>query len=457
MSAAYRHLHRRLMLVFTGFTLVVATLFAFYGVVFMYTVEDRFFAAQLEEEASFQLRERASTDAWAPPRGPHIRLHREPDTFPDDLLPDFSREPWRVEFPGHDGRHYHLRRIEAADGATAWLVAETSAQLVVRPMRNRIFRLLAWTAIIVAALSVAVGYWLAHRIAAPLSRLAATVDSMRPEELPERLPGRYPNDEVGVLARGLESLIRRIRDFIAREQEFTRDASHELRTPLAVIRSAGERLATEAGLGDSARQHLDHIRGSAAQLEQTVATLLALAREENTDTAMEPARILPVLERVVVEQSGLIEDKPVTVEVRVPADATLPVPGPVLHIVLSNLIGNAFAHSDAGEVRIDVERASLRIANHGHPIDPGLKASLHEPFAKRAGSEGFGLGLTIVSRLCRRHGLALEIECHDEVTVASISAMPFLAASAAPSTPSSAPPASTGAWPLPPANGRGRP
>jgi signal transduction histidine kinase len=86
---------------------------------------------------------------------------------------------------------------------------------------------------------------------------------------------RFPDDEVGMLARGLEALLQRIREFIVREQEFTRDASHELRTPLAVIRSAGECLMPPSRhCRERGRQHVDHIRGSAAQLEQTVATLL---------------------------------------------------------------------------------------------------------------------------------------------------------------------------------------
>jgi signal transduction histidine kinase len=420
MRAPYRRLHTRIMMVFTGFTLGVAGLFALYAVSFMYTVEDRFFNGQLAEEAGFQLQQHATTGRWSEPRSAHIRLHLDPHNFPEDLLPVYSRHPERKEFPGREGRHYHVLRFEAATAEVAWLVAETSEQLVVRPIRDRVLQLLAWTAAIVVALALLIAYWLARRTAAPLERLAAMVESMRPGELPDSLPGRFPNDEVGVLARGLESLIRRVRAFVAREQEFTRDASHELRTPLAVIRSAGERLATEPGLDDEARRLLEHILHSSAQLEQTIATLLALAREDNPAGAWEPERVLPIIERVVVEQAGLIEHKPVTVDVLVPATATLAVPSPVLHILLSNLVGNAFAHSEAGVVRVDMDADGLRIANHGYPVDAGLRSSIHEPFSRREGSAGFGLGLAIVHRLCSQHGLVLEFDSNDEVTVVTL-------------------------------------
>jgi methyl-accepting chemotaxis protein len=277
-----RRLQRRMMLVFTVFTLGVAGLFALYAVAFMYTVEDRFFNDQLAEEAGFQLQQHAATGRWSAPRNSHIRLYVAPEAFPGDLSQAHAESPRGTEFPGEDGRHYHVLRLETSSAEAAWLVTETSAQLVVRPMRERVVQLLAWSAVVVVALALLLAYWLARRTAAPLERLAAVVESMRPGELPDRLPGQFPNDEVGVLARGLESLIRRVREFIAREQEFTRDASHELRTPLTVIRSAGERLASEPGLRDSARRHLENILQSAGQLEQTITTLLALAREDAT-------------------------------------------------------------------------------------------------------------------------------------------------------------------------------
>jgi signal transduction histidine kinase len=420
MSKPYRRLHRRMMAIFTGFTFGVAALFALHAVNFMYVVEDRFFNGQLAEEAGFQVQQHAATGSWSAPRSAHIRLHVQPDTFPEDLSPAYARHPQRREFPGSAGRHYHVLRFETASADVAWLVAETSAQLVVRPMRDRVLQLLAWSAAVVVALALLIAYWLARRTAAPLERLAAMVESMRPGELPDSLPGRFPHNEVGVLAHGLESLIRRVRAFVAREQEFTRDASHELRTPLAVIRSASERLAVEPGLGADARRHLEHIRDSAAQLEQTIATLLALAREDTRAGAWEPERVLPIIERVVVEQSGLIEHKPVTVDVRVPATATLAVPAPVLHILLSNLVGNAFSHSEAGEVRIDMDAGGLRIANRGHPMDAGLRSSIHEPFSRREGSAGFGLGLAIVHRLCGQHDLELEFDSNDDVTVVTV-------------------------------------
>lgn len=421
MSPPTQRLQSRLMLAFAGFALFTAALFGLYAIAFMYAVEDAFFEAMLEQEVAAQLRQHAASGQWAEPRDAVMRIYADSASFPDDLKALHGAEPQRREFPGHDGRHYHLKAMNpTAPASPAWLVAEVSGQLVVRPMRDRVFLLLAGSGLLIMALALLTGYWLARRTAGPLSRLVALVNDMSPARLPRDFAPAFQDHEVGILARGLEALAGRIEAFIAREQEFTRDASHELRTPLAVIRSAAERLMTEPGLSEAGRQHVGHMRQSALQLEQTVTTLLSLAREDQPGATVAPVRILPILERVIVEQSPLLEGKEVVVDVAVPQGACLALPAPVLHILLSNLIGNAFAHTHAGDVWIDVDHGRLRIANSGDGIDPALRWQLQQPFSKREGSGGSGLGLAIIRRLCDRYAIDLRIDSAHDKAIASI-------------------------------------
>lgn len=428
MSAALRprrQLRHRLMLAFAGFALFVAALYGFYVVVFAYLVEDRFFQGLLQQEARAQLQHHAAHGRWTRPQLPFVSLHVDPDTLPDALGARLADEPWRREFPGVDGRHYHLELLDTpsaagAAGTRAWLLAEVSEQLVVRPMRGGIAQWLGWSSLVVLALALLLGAWLARRMTAPLSRLAALVDQADPDRLPAGFAGSFPDDEVGTLARGLERLIARVDDFVAREREFTRDASHELRTPLAVIRSACERLAARDDLDASSRRQIDHVHQSAQQLERTVSTLLALAREQHGIEPDGEVALLPLLERVIVEQAPLLDGRAVDVALDVAAATSAPWPANVLHIVLSNLIGNAFAHSASGVVAIDVDGGWLRIANPGGTLGEDAFA----PFAKGEASAGFGLGLAIVRRLCARHGIALRFDAAAGGTVARLALGP---------------------------------
>ncbi|TDK30701.1 sensor histidine kinase [Luteimonas terrae] len=411
-----KRLRNRLMYAFAGFALLVAALYGFYVVLFAYLVEDRSFEGLLQQEAEAQLAHHAAHGEWRAPSLPFLQLYVEPGTLPDGLSAQLEAEPWRREFPGLEGRHYHFHSLEPAPGvAPAWLVAEVSRQLVVRPMRGGIAQWLGWSSLVVLALALSAGAWLAHRLTAPLSRLAGLVDTASPSQLPADFSTGFPDDEVGTLARGLERLIRRVEDFVTRERAFTRDASHELRTPLAVIRSACERLGAREDLDDGIRAQVEHVRQSAQQLEQTVTTLLALAREDaNAEPAVEVA-LLPLVERVVVDHSQPASSD---VEVRIDVSNLLctRVPEGVLRIVLANLIGNALTHTRAGVVEIRADGDWLRISNPSRAVP----ADAFQPFVKGADSGGYGLGLGIAQRLCERHGIGLRFDSDGGTVVASV-------------------------------------
>ncbi len=403
-----RRLRNRMMLAFAGFTLVIATLFGLYAVLFVYTVEDQLFDTLLEREAAAQMAHHASHASWSVPRNGFMSVVERSEDLPDGIGRVLEEEPARREFPGADGRHYHLRLLDVpAPAARAWLVAEVSGLLAVRPMRAEMLQLLAWTGAFAVVLALVLGGWLARRTTAPLSRLATQVAQATPERWPSGFGNDFADDEVGLLARRLESLLARTHAFIEREREFTRDASHELRTPLAVIRAASERLSTDAGLSPGARASVEHVRQSATHLEQTIALLLALAREQTSvPTTTTENRVLPLLERVVIEQSPLLEGKPVQVAIDVPATVTTSLPAPVMQVLLANLIGNAFAHTHQGHVSVTADAEGLYIRNPGEAI----RDSDFAPFAKGEDSSGFGLGLSIVRRLCERHAIDLRFD-----------------------------------------------
>ncbi|GMV30230.1 MAG: hypothetical protein AMXMBFR59_23550 [Rhodanobacteraceae bacterium] len=400
-----RRLRHRLMLAFAAFTTLTAALFAFYAVTFMYVTEDEFFDNLLHQEAAIQQETRARTGAWGTPRLPFVRVHASSDALPDAIGEHLLQEPQRREFGAPGGRHYHVHPL-SDDGNGAWLAAEVSSQLVVRPMRDHVLGWLAGSALALVVVALLLGYWLAHRIAAPLARLAARVDGLDAGALPPDFAAEDADDEVTTLALALQRLTRRLHEQLVREREFTRDASHELRTPLAVIRMAAEGLAREP-LSPAGRGQLAHVQQSVRQLQQTMDTLLALARSEATTVEAPPIRVAPIVESVVIEQAILLENRLVEVHVAVDGSVTTTLPAPVLRLLLSNLIGNAFEHTLAGRVTITAAAGRLRIVNRSHGALEGPDADWSAPFVRREGSAGSGLGLAIVQRLAGRHGLAL--------------------------------------------------
>ena len=429
-TSGYRaRLRQRLMLAFTGYTVLVSALFGLFAMAFVYTVEDQFFDSALRQEAQAQDNSLRAGQGWREPAQDFIRLYRPGQALPEDLAQARLLEPRSRELSGEQGRHYHLWPLPEDRGL---LVAEVSGQLIVRPMRRQ---LLAWLGAWgggLALLALGLGWWLARRTSAPLARLAQAVAQSRPEQLPTDLAARYGDDEVGLLAAHLAQQNQRTREFIAREQAFSRDASHELRTPLAVLSLACERLAGQS-LPPAQTATLNSMRAALWQLQQTVELLLALSRESGPSPSpvsgqAQPLALLPQIEQLVLAHAPMLDQQGIELELEVPPALTRPWPPALTQLLLANLLGNALSHRQTPQIRISADAQHLSIANaSAAPPEAllGADAAGRQPGLKGEGSAGLGLGLSIVRRLAERQGLRLELQhASGWTTVSLMDALP---------------------------------
>ncbi len=413
-------LRTRIVRAFSAFAVAVAVLFGVSTAAFLYTIEDEFFNATLSEEAAI-LESRTSNDAgWGVPRHTWMSVHESTESLPTDLRTQLEREPRRTEFVGENGRHYHVRTLRgrgARDAAApTFLVAEVSSRLIVRPMRVELLEKWLLVELVILLLAVTIALRMARRVAQPLSTLADGLRDFDPTGPAHPIVVPNADAEVVVVAQALNDMRARVQALVARERAFTRDVSHELRTPLAVIRSTAAQALHDGRMQPQSQRLLSMALQSAEQMERTVASLLALARDNVPDRPATPTRILPTLEQVVVEQSLAIAGRDIALDLRVPADATVHVSNAVLHMLLSNLLGNAFAHTASGMVSVAFADGTLRITNpvddDGREFSAADTDRLAVPGVRRDNSPGYGFGLDIVRRLCARAGLLLDWRAH---------------------------------------------
>lgn len=399
-------LHLRWMLALALFTGVVTALFGLFAMTFVYTVEDRFLDRLLSQEAVAQKAHRQEHGRWGRTSADFIVLHESSASLPAEVAQLLAQEPKRREVAGRDGRHYHLLALEEPDRAP-WLVAEVSQQLIVRPIRAQLLTWLAGWGLVMVVLALALAWALARRISAPLETLASRVAAVSPGQHPASVAQGMGNDEVGAVARAFDALLARTHDFIAREQAFTRDASHELRTPLAVLLLGIERLQADAAIAPASRTTLAALHASTLWMQQTVSTLLALSREGESAAGKthEPVAVLPLLEQWVMAHADWLDRQTLSLDVQINRDVRLRLSAPVLQLVLASLLGNAFAHGQAGgQVRVEFDGQALCIAN----------PDADSPQA------GYGFGLGIVQRLLDAAGGRLELVQHAGVTRARV-------------------------------------
>ncbi|MDT8408198.1 MAG: HAMP domain-containing sensor histidine kinase [Wenzhouxiangellaceae bacterium] len=225
--------------------------------------------------------------------------------------------------------------------------------------------------------------------------------------------------EVLALMNALEQFTSRLERFVKRERTFTRNASHELRTPLAVLKGNLELLQK---FPDSSKRDemIARMARTVRDMESLVETLLILARESESKLSWSSV----VLNDLVAEQFDQVQraiDKP-HIETRLTADCLLETEAPerVLGIIFHNLLRNAMTFTDSGEVTVHIDAHSVSVRDTGCGMSEADLERAFEPFyrAHDRSNEGYGLGLAIVSRLCRRFGWPLEVD--SEVGVGTV-------------------------------------
>jgi signal transduction histidine kinase len=257
---------------------------------------------------------------------------------------------------------------------------------------------------------IIIGYITSRMLFAPVVTLMAQIKGLNPENIPVRLSHKHANNELGMLTRTVETTMNRINAFIQREKQFTRDASHELRTPLTVVKGAVEIMETQPELETNPllKKPLKRISRSVKDMETTINTFLWLAREEGGTE--ESCRLEPVVRKAIEDNQYLIEKKDIQLHMDVFHDKTVRAREEVLYIAVTNLIRNAFHFTSQGSVTVTIDEAHIGIADTGMGIEADKLDSVTQSHVKGEKSQGFGLGLSIVSRLCKRFGWQLTIE-----------------------------------------------
>jgi signal transduction histidine kinase len=189
--------------------------------------------------------------------------------------------------------------------------------------------------------------------------------------------------------------------------------AHDLRNPLNTIVMATELLLEDALPEPQRLRQLDIIRRTGARMNRLIQDLLDVARMEGGRMTLDLALHDPLA--LAREAAELNEAQAAsggsTIEVDVKGR-----PGPVrvdhdrILRVLSNLIGNAIKHAAGSRIRVRVLRHELgvgfQVQDEGPGIAPEMLPYLFTPFwqARRADSEGAGLGLAISRGIVEAHG-----------------------------------------------------
>ncbi|GAB6196124.1 sensor histidine kinase [Lysobacter xanthus] len=281
-----------------------------------------------------------------------------------------------------------------------------------------------WTgglSLLLALLVTYVSAWLTYRtskrMVAPVSWLAGVVARWDPRsgDTHALAPHNLPVDstlEVRRLAHALRGMAGRVAEFVDRERQFTRDASHELRTPLTVIRVASDIMAADPEIPERSRRAVNRVQRAGHDMQAVIDAFFILARDAEIDAESERFDVHEVVDDEVEIARGLIGDKPVEVIVRDEGGAVVDAPRRVLSLMVGNLLSNAVRFTERGRVEVVLTPDRIEVRDTGVGMSGETLTRAFDAFYRhdRDGSDGMGIGLSIVRRLGERFGWPVELD-----------------------------------------------
>jgi signal transduction histidine kinase len=257
-------------------------------------------------------------------------------------------------------------------------------------------------------LLVGLATWvLVGRALRPVEAMRREVETITAGRLDARVPEPETADEVGRLARTLNSMLTRLELAADHQQRFIADASHELRTPLANVATALD-VARADPMDANWEEVAEDIADQNRRMTALVADLLLIA---HTEQARPTNREVIDLHEIVTRAARTVcqTNRPgTTIEVEVPVGAALGLGREdQLGRVFTNLLDNARRHA-ASEVRVtfddggDTVEVTVLDDGPGVPLDE--RERIFEPFVRlddhrTRADGGSGLGLAIVHDL----------------------------------------------------------
>lgn len=355
---------------------------------------------RLEEVAGNYLRELAKDPRTPLPAQGPLRGYDNYAELPADIREAATieqLEAQRFTTVHKNNIHYKVLEVERPDGTTVHMVfTTTESELSAESLRRFDFYYF-YTPVVAGLLSIAAVLFLAFRlfkgITRPVEELHEWAIGLSSDNL-DKDPLHFKYDELNNLAVLILDTSRRLVAGGEREKRFQKYTSHELRTPIAILQNNLE-LLERLGITEDSRYQPAHARMVKAvrNMRNLTTSLLWLSRESATPLPDDDVMIDDFIREIIDENVYLLEGKDVSLETDL-APVSIRCPRTLAHIILVNLVRNAFQHSYEGTIMIKADPVRFEVSNQ---IDTS-EATASD------GIDGYGLGLQLSIQLVKKIG-----------------------------------------------------
>ena len=207
------------------------------------------------------------------------------------------------------------------------------------------------------------------------------------------------DDEIGEMATAIVKMNDELKKQDKAKEDMIHNISHDLKTPIATIKSYAESIKDGIYPYGTLESSVDVILDNAQRLENKVHSLLYMNRVEYlvaSDAEGVVTNMKDVVEQVVLNAAVIRPEIQVITDVEeVFFDGLIE----AWRVAIENIMENAFRYAKS-YIKIEVREDWLCISNDGPKMPEDRIQSLFRPYEKGEGGR-FGLGLSIVSKVCK--------------------------------------------------------
>ena len=329
----------------------------------------------------------------------------------------------------------------ALENGTYTLQITMSARAV-NQLTETFWRLLPIVGIAVLAISLIASYFVTRLLTKPILEISDISKRLTSLDMTWRCDTSR-TDEVGTLALNLNTMAARLDSTLKelsaaneklqadieqeRRQEklrvdFFRAVSHELKTPITVLKGELEGMIYQVGEYKDRDTHLRQSLRTVNDMELLVKEILSASRMAGSDFSLTLSDVdLSQLVRECCRKwQGAAEDREQRFQAEIEDGRTCQGDMALLQKAVSNIIGNAVAHSPSqAEISVTLAGNILQVRNSGVSIDSANLEKIFEPFYRvdrshNRNTGGSGLGLYIVKTILERHGFSFRMNSTDD-------------------------------------------
>lgn len=269
---------------------------------------------------------------------------------------------------------------------------------------------------IVMLIIAVISYLLAGQSLKPVQLMISTAQSLKSENLSERLPVPETKDEIQQLAKTLNQYLTRVEKAFRSQEKFIADASHQLLTPVTTLQSQIQVLLQKKE--PASVQTLQSLFEDTQQLNKIIQQMLILSRIDAGKGALTftEFHIEEIIFQAISKLNKTADQKQIKLKFDI-LDSNIP-PKKVycdpdfLEILFFNIIENAIKYSPTNEtVCIQClyleNKVQVQIIDHGPGISDTSLPLIFNRFSRGNRAEdhgkGYGLGLAIAQQISLLH------------------------------------------------------